>query len=55
VKNFKTALPFLLKAVQLDTLHAGAYFNLGVGYARLGEVEKAREAFNRCELLQEKR
>jgi tetratricopeptide (TPR) repeat protein len=54
-KNFKTAVPFLLKAAQLDTLHAGAYFNLGVGYARLGEAEKAKEAFKRCEQLQEKR
>lgn len=54
LRNFKTAVPFLLKAAQLDTLHAGAYFNLGAGYARLGEVEKAKAAFKRSEQLQEK-
>jgi tetratricopeptide (TPR) repeat protein len=43
----------LLKAAELDTLHAGAYFNLGFAYARLGETEKAKEAFRRCEALQE--
>jgi len=53
--NFKTALPFLLKATTLDTLHAGAYFNLGVGLTRLGETDKAAEAFKRYERLQEKR
>ena len=55
MRNFKTALPFLLKAAALDTLHAGAYFNLGVGYTRLGEAAKAKEAFTRYEQLQEKR
>jgi len=53
--NFKSALPFLLKAATLDTLHAGAYFNLGVGLTRLGETDKAAEAFKRCDRLQEKR
>lgn len=51
--NFQAAMPFLLKAVALDTLHAGAYFNLGFAYTKLGEVEKAKEAFKRCEELQE--
>jgi Tfp pilus assembly protein PilF len=55
IKNFKAALPFLLKAVKLDTLHAGAYFNLGFAYVRLGESEKAKEAFKKSEELQEKR
>jgi len=55
MRNFKTALTFLSKAAKLDTLHAGAYFNLGVGFSRLGEIEKAKEAFKRCEQLQEKR
>jgi len=55
MRNFKTALPFLLKAAALDTLHAGAYFNLGAGYTRLGETEKAKVAFKRYEQLQEKR
>jgi tetratricopeptide (TPR) repeat protein len=54
IRNFKTAMPFLLKATKLDTLHAGAYFNLGVGFTRLGEIEKAKEAFKRSEQLQEK-
>ncbi len=53
--NFKTARPFLLKATTLDSLHAGAYFNLGVGLTRLGETDKAAEAFKRCDRLQEKR
>jgi tetratricopeptide (TPR) repeat protein len=53
-RNFKTAVPFLLKAAQLDTLHAGAYFNLGAGFSRLGETEKAKAAFTRYEQLQEK-
>ncbi len=52
-RNFKAAMPFLLKAVALDTLHAGAYFNLGFAYTKLGEAEKARDAFKRCEELQE--
>ncbi len=52
-RNFKAAMPFLLKAVALDTLHAGAYFNLGFAYAKLGEAEKAKDAFKRCEELQE--
>jgi len=54
VRNFKSAVPFLQKAVRLDSLHAGAYFNLGVGLTRLGETAKAQEAFQRCEHLQEK-
>jgi Flp pilus assembly protein TadD len=53
LKNFQAATPFLLKAVALDTLHASAYFNLGFAYARLGEAEKAKEAFKKCEELQE--
>jgi Flp pilus assembly protein TadD len=53
VRNFKAAMPFLLKAVALDTLHAGAYFNLGFAYTKLGEAEKAKEAFKKCEELQE--
>lgn len=52
-RNFKAAMPFLLKAVALDTLHAGAYFNLGFAYTKLGEAEKAKDAFERCEELQE--
>jgi len=55
IRNFKTAVPFLQKSVKLDSLHAGAYFNLGVGLTRLGETAKAQEAFKRCEQLQEKR
>jgi tetratricopeptide (TPR) repeat protein len=53
-RNFKTSVPFLQKAVKLDSLHAGAYFILGVGFMRLGEITKAQEAFKRCEQLQEK-
>jgi tetratricopeptide (TPR) repeat protein len=53
LRNFKTAMPFLLKAVALDTLHAGAYFNLGFAYTKLGEAGKAKDAFKRCEELQE--
>lgn len=52
-RNFKAAMPFLLKAAALDTLHAGAYFNLGFAYAKLGEAEKAKAAFKKCEALQE--
>lgn len=52
-RNFKAAMPFLLKAVAIDTLHAGAYFNLGFAYTKLGEAEKAKEAFKKCEELQE--
>jgi len=47
-------VPFLQKAVTLDSLHAGAHFNLGVGLTRLGETAKAQEAFKRCEQLQER-
>ncbi|MGH7595765.1 MAG: tetratricopeptide repeat protein [bacterium] len=53
LKNFKAAMPFLLKAAALDTLHAGAYFNLGFAYTKLGEAEKAKDAFKKCEELQE--
>jgi tetratricopeptide (TPR) repeat protein len=52
-KNYQAAKPFLQKAVALDSLHAGAYFNLGFAYARLGEAEKAAESFKKCEALQE--
>jgi tetratricopeptide (TPR) repeat protein len=49
--NFKTAMPYLLKAVELDPGHAGAWFNLGVGYTRIGDAEKAKEAFRKSEEL----
>lgn len=51
-ENFKTAVPYLQKAVELDPNHAGAWFNLGVGYTRLGDTEKAKEAFHKSEELQ---
>ncbi len=51
-RNYEAAAPFLRKAVALDSLHAGAYFNLGFAYTRLGEEEKAKDAFKRCEELQ---
>jgi tetratricopeptide (TPR) repeat protein len=51
-ENFKAAVPYLTKAVELKPDYASAWFNLAVGYTRTGEAEKAKEAFAKAEALQ---
>jgi adenylate cyclase len=45
-ENFKTALPYLLRAVILKPEQASAWNNLGVGYMRNGQTENSKQAFD---------
>lgn len=51
-ENFTAAVPFLEKAVELKSSQAPVWFNLGVGYTRVGESEKAKAAFAKAEALE---
>ncbi|MDZ7290534.1 MAG: tetratricopeptide repeat protein [candidate division KSB1 bacterium] len=51
-ESFKAAMPYLLKAVELNPEQPNAWHNLGVGYIRTGQLEKANEAFAKSEALQ---
>jgi tetratricopeptide (TPR) repeat protein len=51
-ENFKAAMPYLTKAVDLKQDVASAWHDLAVGYTRTGESEKASEAFKKAEQLQ---
>ncbi len=44
-ENFKTAMPYLLRAAILKPEQASAWNNLGVGYMRNGQTENSRQAF----------
>jgi tetratricopeptide (TPR) repeat protein len=50
-ENFKTAMPYLQKAVELKADEPSAWHDLGVGYTRTGEAEKAKEAFDKADSL----
>lgn len=50
--QFKAAMPYLLKAVQVKPEQGSAWHNLGVGYMRTGEAEKAKDAFAKAEALE---
>jgi tetratricopeptide (TPR) repeat protein len=51
-ENFKAAMPYLTKAIELRQDVASAWHDVGVGYTRTGEAEKAKEAFQKSEQLQ---
>lgn len=51
-ENFTAAVPFLEKAVELKSSQAPVWFNMGVGYTRVGESEKAKAAFAKAEALE---
>jgi tetratricopeptide (TPR) repeat protein len=51
-ENFKTALPFLLKAVIIKPDQGSAWHNLGVGYMRNSQIENSKEAFDVAENLE---
>ena len=53
-QHFEAAIPFLEKAVSLNGEQSAAWFNLGVGYTRVGSVEKAEAAFATAKKLDEK-
>jgi len=50
--NFIGAMPYLKKAVDLKPDQGSAWHNLGVGYMRAGDQEKAKEAFAKAEALE---
>jgi len=50
--NFNGAMPYLKKAVDLKPDQGSAWHNLGVGYMRAGDQEKAKEAFAKAEALE---
>lgn len=50
--QFKAAMPFLLKAVEVKPDQGSAWHNLGVGYMRTGDADKAKEAFAKAEALE---
>jgi len=50
--QFKAAMPFLRKAADLKPEQGSAWHNLGVGYMRTGDTEKAKEAFAKAEALE---
>jgi tetratricopeptide (TPR) repeat protein len=50
--NFNGAMPYLKKAVELKPDQGSAWHNLGVGYMRAGDQEKAKEAFAKAETLE---
>lgn len=50
--NFNGAMPYLKKAVELKPDQGSAWHNLGVGYMRAGDQEKAKEAFAKAEALE---
>jgi tetratricopeptide (TPR) repeat protein len=50
--QFQAAMPYLKKAVDLKPDQGSAWHNLGVGYMRTGDSEKAKEAFAKAEELE---
>jgi len=50
--QFKAAMPFLRKAVEVKPEQGSAWHNLGVGYMRTGDTEKAKDAFAKAEALE---
>ncbi len=51
-QHFEAAVPFLEKAVSLKSDQSAVYFNLAVGYTRVGQGEKAKAAFAKAEELE---
>lgn len=50
--QFKAAMPFLTKAAEIKPDQGSAWHNLGVGYMRTGDQDKAKEAFAKAESLE---
>ena len=50
--QFKAAMPFLKKAVDLKPEQGSAWHNLGVGYMRTGDTDKAKDAFAKADALE---
>ena len=44
-QNYKVAIDDFRKAVELNSDYAEAYYNLGVSYGDLGEIESAKKAY----------
>ena len=44
-QNYKVAIDDFQKAVELNSGYAEAYYNLGVSYGDLGEIESAKKAY----------
>ena len=51
-QHFESAIPYLEKAVAVKGDQSAVWFNLGVGYTRVGSGEKAQEAFAKAEELE---
>ena len=51
-KNFEAAVPYLEKAVELQPQESAVWFNLGVGYTRVGANEKAKDAFAKADAME---
>ena len=49
--NFEAAVPYLEKAAELQPNEQAVWFNLGVGYTRMGDAEKAKAAFDKADEL----
>ncbi len=53
-QHFDAAIPYLEKAVTIKADQSAVWFNLGVGYTRVGIDAKAKEAFAKAEELEKK-
>ncbi|MGH7492004.1 MAG: tetratricopeptide repeat protein [bacterium] len=51
-QHFDAAVPYLEKAANIKGEQSAVWFNLGVGYTRVGNAEKAKEAFAKAEELE---
>jgi tetratricopeptide (TPR) repeat protein len=51
-EKFTAAMPYLKKAVEIKPDQGSAWHNLGVGYMRAGDQEKAKEAFAKADALE---
>lgn len=47
-KQFKEAIPYFQKAVELDCAYADAYNNMAVSYGQVGEQKLALQALQKC-------
>jgi len=48
---FAKAVPYLLKATEVASTNASAWYNLGVAYIRMGDTQKGQEAVKKGEEL----
>ncbi len=52
VRNYKSAIPYLEKSLELEPNHPALWRNLGIALINTGEKEKGRRAFLKAEQLQ---